>query len=176
MDDTFKTYLNTHYQSRNDFSFFSLDRLWYALKAAIFGFVVQTLPHQHVSNTYHYSYSSELIKLITINKFLDRFLYRITTYHPNRPTQISQMMAALSSHLTNFASMLSDYSVPVYSTSPPSVFKSFLRSQKNLVSAFLLTKFTQHFTDSVKYYTALHDEHFSNSLGTFIDFALSVEK
>ncbi|EXX66240.1 hypothetical protein RirG_125730 [Rhizophagus irregularis DAOM 197198w] len=86
------------------------------------------------------------------------------------------MTAALPSHLENLASLLPDYSVPTYSTTPASVFKSFLRSQKNLVSAFLSTKFAQHLTDSVEYYTALRDEHFSNSLGTFIDSALSVEK
>ncbi|GBC34801.2 hypothetical protein RIR_jg36132.t1 [Rhizophagus irregularis DAOM 181602=DAOM 197198] len=86
------------------------------------------------------------------------------------------MTAALPIHLKNLASLLPDYSVSTYSTTPISGFKSFLRSQKNLVSAFLSTKFAQHLTDSVEYYTALHDEHFSNSLGTFIDSALSVEK
>ncbi|EXX73785.1 hypothetical protein GLOIN_2v1770668 [Rhizophagus irregularis DAOM 181602=DAOM 197198] len=86
------------------------------------------------------------------------------------------MIAALPSHLENLASLLPDYSVPSYSTTPTSVFKSFLRSQKNLVSAFLSTKFAQHLTDSVEYYTALRDEHFLNSLSTFINSALSVEK
>ncbi|PKY58537.1 hypothetical protein RhiirA4_480519, partial [Rhizophagus irregularis] len=155
---------------------FSSYRLWHALKAAIFNSAVQTLPHQHVSNTHRYSYSSELTKLIAINKSLDRFLYRLTTHRPNRPTQISQMTAALPSHLANLASLLPDYSVPVYSTTPLSGFKSFLRSQKNLVSAFLSTKFAQQLTDSVEYYTALRDEHFSDSPGKFIDSALSVEK
>ncbi|PKY28592.1 hypothetical protein RhiirB3_444829 [Rhizophagus irregularis] len=106
---------------------------------------------------------------------LNRFLYRLTTRRSNRPTQISQMTTALPSHLENLASLLPDYSVPTYSTTPVSEFKSFLRSQKNLISAFLSTKFAQHLTDSVEYYTALRDEHFSNSLGTFIDSALSVE-
>ncbi|PKB97195.1 hypothetical protein RhiirA5_433563 [Rhizophagus irregularis] len=77
------------------------------------------------------------------------------------------MTAALPSHLENLASLLPDYLIPTYSTTPVS---------KNLVSAFLSTKFAQHLTDSVEYYTALRDEHFSNSLGTFIDSALSVEK
>ncbi|EXX51243.1 hypothetical protein RirG_263560 [Rhizophagus irregularis DAOM 197198w] len=85
-------------------------------------------------------------------------------------------MAALPSHLKDLTFLLPDYSVPVYSTTPPSVFKTFLRSQKNLVSAYLSTKFAEHLSDSVKYYTALRDEHFSNSLGKFIDSALSVEK
>ncbi|PKB99437.1 hypothetical protein RhiirA5_429696 [Rhizophagus irregularis] len=106
---------------------------------------------------------------------LNRFLYRLTTRLSNRPTQISQMTTALPSHLENLASLLPDYSVPTYSTTPVSEFKSFLRSQKNLISAFLSTKFAQHLTDSVEYYTALRDKHFSNSLGTFIDSALSVE-
>ncbi|CAB4406112.1 unnamed protein product [Rhizophagus irregularis] len=116
------------------------------------------------------------MKLIAINKFLDRFLYRLTTPRPNRPTQISQMTAALPSHLETLASLLPDYSVPVYSVAPLSGFKSFLRSQKNLVSAFLSTKFAQQLTDSVEYYTALRDEQFSDSPGKFIDSALSVEK
>ncbi|EXX52504.1 hypothetical protein RirG_252520 [Rhizophagus irregularis DAOM 197198w] len=150
--------------------------MWHALKAAILSAAIETLPFQKVSNTHRHSYSPELTKLIAINKFLDRILYRLTTRHPNRPTQLSQMTAALPSHLENLASLLPDYSVPTYSTTPVSVFKSFLRSQKNLVSAFLSTKFAQHLTDSVEYYTALRDEHFSNSLGTFIDSALSVKK
>ncbi|CAB4434466.1 unnamed protein product [Rhizophagus irregularis] len=123
-----------------------------------------------------YSYSPELTKLIAINKFLDRFLYRLTTHRPNRSTQISQMTVALPSHLANLASLLPDYSVPTYSTTPLSGFKSFLRSQKNLVSAFLSTKFAQQLTESVEYYTALRDEHFSDSPDKFIDSALSVEK
>ncbi|CAB4408364.1 unnamed protein product [Rhizophagus irregularis] len=178
-DDILKTYLDKQYPSRIDFSSLSslsLDRLWHALKAAIFGSAVQTLPHQHVSNTHRHSYSLDLTKLIAINKFLDRFLYRLTTHRPNRPTQISQMTAALPSHLADLESLLPDYSVPVYSISTLSEFKSFLRSQKNLVSAFLSTKFAQQLTDSVEYYTALRDNHFADSPGKFIDSALSVEK
>ncbi|PKY25262.1 hypothetical protein RhiirB3_527782 [Rhizophagus irregularis] len=148
----------------------------HALKAAILSAAIATLPFCKVSNTYRHSYSPELTKLIAINKFLDRLLYRLTTRHPNRPSQISQMITALPSHLKNLASLLPDYSVPNFSTTFVSEFKSFLRSQKNLVSAFLSTKFAQHLTDSVEYYTALRDEHFSNSLNTFIDSALLVEK
>ncbi|EXX58468.1 hypothetical protein RirG_197720 [Rhizophagus irregularis DAOM 197198w] len=176
VDDSLGVYLDRQYSSRLDFSSLSLDRMWHALKAAILSAAIETLPFQKVSNTHRHSYSPELTKLIAINKFLDRFLYRLTTRRSNRPTQIAQMTAALPSHLENFASLLPDYSVPTYSTTPVSAFKSFLRSQKNLVSAFLSTKFAQHLTDSVEYYTALRDEHFSNSLGTFIDSALSVEK
>ncbi|PKY59635.1 hypothetical protein RhiirA4_482551 [Rhizophagus irregularis] len=149
-DDILKTYLDKQYPSRIDFSSLStlsLDRLWHALKAAIFGSAVQTLPHQHVSNTHRHSYSPELTKLIAINKFLDHFLYRLTTHRPNRPTQISQMTAALPSHLANLVSLLPDYSVSVYSITPLSGFKTFLRSQKNLVSAFLSTKFAQQLTE-----------------------------
>ncbi|GBC19596.1 hypothetical protein RIR_jg41862.t1 [Rhizophagus irregularis DAOM 181602=DAOM 197198] len=155
VDDSLGVYLDRQYHPNFDFSSLSLDRMWHALKAAIISAAIETLPFQ---------------------KFLDRFLYRLTTRRSNRPTQIAQMTAALPSHLENLASLLPDYSVPTYSTTPASVFKSFLRSQKNLVSAFLSTKFAQHLTDSVEYYTALRDEHFSNSLGTFIDSALSVEK
>ncbi|GET55319.1 RNA-directed DNA polymerase from mobile element jockey-like [Rhizophagus irregularis DAOM 181602=DAOM 197198] len=155
VDDSLGVYLDRQYHPNFDFSSLSLDRMWHALKAAIISAAIKTLPFQ---------------------KFLDRFLYRLTTRRSNRPTQIAQMTAALPSHLENLASLLPDYSVPTYSTTPASVFKSFLRSQKNLVSAFLFTKFAQHLTDSVEYYTALRDEHFSNSLGTFIDSALSVEK
>ncbi|PKY55535.1 DNase I-like protein [Rhizophagus irregularis] len=113
-DDILKTYLDKQYPSRIDFSSLStlsLDRLWHALKVAIFGSAVQSLPHQHVSNTHHHSYSPELTRLIAINKFLDRFLYRLTTHRSNKPSQISQMMAALPSHLANLASLLPDYSV-----------------------------------------------------------------
>ncbi|CAB5193871.1 unnamed protein product [Rhizophagus irregularis] len=155
VDDSLGVYLDRQYHPNSDFSSLSLDRMWHALKAAIISAAIETLPFQ---------------------KFLDQFLYRLTTRRFNRPTQIAQMTAALPSYLETLASLLPDYSVPTYSTTPASVFKSFLRSQKNLVSAFLSTKFAQHLTDSVEYYTALHDEHFSNSLGTFIDSALSVEK
>ncbi|GET65107.1 hypothetical protein RIR_jg21183.t2 [Rhizophagus irregularis DAOM 181602=DAOM 197198] len=176
VDDSLGVYLDRQYRPNFDFSSLSLDRMWHALKAAIISAAIETLPFQKVSNTHRHSYSPELTKLIAINKFLDRFLYRLTTRRSNRLTQIAQMTAALPSHLENLASLLPDYSVPTYSTTPVSVFKSFLRSQKNLVSAFLSTKFAQYLTDSVEYYTALRDEHFSNSLGTFIDSALSVEK
>ncbi|EXX66355.1 hypothetical protein RirG_124600 [Rhizophagus irregularis DAOM 197198w] len=176
VDDSLGVYLDRQYHPNFDFSSLSLDRMWHALKAAIIGAAIVTLPFQKVSNTHRHSYSPELTKLIAINKFLDRFLYRLTTRRSNRPTQIAQMTAALPSHLEDLATLLPDYSVPTYSTTSASVFKSFLRSQKNLVSAFLSTKFAQHLTDSVEYYTALRDEHFSNSLGTFIDSALSVEK
>ncbi|PKC54184.1 hypothetical protein RhiirA1_403801, partial [Rhizophagus irregularis] len=176
VDDSLRVYLDKQYHPNFDFSSLSLDRMWHALKAAILSAAIETLPFQKVSNTHRHSYSPELTKLIAINKFLDQFLYRLTTHHPNRPTQLSQMTAALPTHLKNLASLLPDYSVPAYSITPVSGFKSFLRSQKNLVSAFLSTKFAQHLTDSVEYYTALRDEHFSNSLGTFIDSALSVEK
>ncbi|GET61552.1 RNA-directed DNA polymerase from mobile element jockey-like [Rhizophagus irregularis DAOM 181602=DAOM 197198] len=155
VDDSLGVYLDRQYHPNFDFSSLSLDRMWHALKAAIISAAIETLPFQ---------------------KFLDRFLYRLTTRRSNWLTQIAQMTAALPSHLENLASLLPDYSVPTYSTTPVSVFKSFLRSQKNLVSAFLSTKFAQHLTDSVEYYTALRDEHFSTSLGTFIDSALSVEK
>ncbi|EXX55755.1 hypothetical protein RirG_222530 [Rhizophagus irregularis DAOM 197198w] len=176
VDDSLGVYLDRQYNSRLDFSFLSLDRMWHALKAVILSAAIETLPFQKVSNTHRHSYSPELTKLIAINKFLDRFLYRLTTRRSIRPTQISQMMAVLPSHLDNLVSLLPDYLVPTYSTTPVSEFKLFLRSQKNLVSAFLSTKFAQHFTDSVEYYTALRDEHFSTSLGTFIDSALSIEK
>ncbi|CAB4377281.1 unnamed protein product [Rhizophagus irregularis] len=176
VDDSLGVYLDKQYHPSFDFSSLSLDRMWHALKAAILSAAIDTLPFQKVSNTHRHSYSPELTKLIAINKFLDRLLYRLTTRRSNRPTQISQMILALPSYLETLASLLPDYSVSSYSTTPISVFKSFLRSQKNLVSAFLSTKFAQHLTDSVEYYTALRDEHFSNSLGTFIDSALSVEK
>ncbi|EXX66068.1 hypothetical protein RirG_127400 [Rhizophagus irregularis DAOM 197198w] len=51
----------------------------------------------------------------------------------------------------------------------------FLCSQKALVSAYLSTQFHQHRVDSIEYYTALRDEHFSTSPGSFISSALSVE-
>ncbi|CAB4386894.1 unnamed protein product [Rhizophagus irregularis] len=173
---TIFSYTSTSVEQWNNFTTEVDDSLGHALKAAILSAAIETLPFQKVSNMHRHSYSPELTKLIAINKFLDRFLYRLTTRRFNRPTQISQTIAALPSYLENLASLLPDYSVPSYSTTPVSVFKSFLRSQKNLVSAFLSTKFAQHLSDSVEYYTALRDEHFSNSLGTFIDSALSVEK
>ncbi|PKK60160.1 hypothetical protein RhiirC2_793732, partial [Rhizophagus irregularis] len=77
---------------------------------------------------------------------------------------------------TNLTNLLLDYIIPNYTTIPLSTFKSFLRSQKSLVSAFLSIRFAQHASDSIKYYTALRNDYFSSSLGTFIDSALSVEK
>ncbi|GBC29356.2 RNA-directed DNA polymerase from mobile element jockey-like [Rhizophagus irregularis DAOM 181602=DAOM 197198] len=153
VDDSLGVYLDRQYHPNFDFSSLSLDRMWHALKAAIIGAAIETLPFQKID------FYIALLLVVLIG-----------------PTQIAQMTAALPSHLDNLASLFPDYSVPTYSTTPTSVFKSFLRSQKNLVSAFLSTKFAQHLTDSVEYYTALRDEHFSNSLGTFIDSALSVEK
>ncbi|GET56145.1 hypothetical protein GLOIN_2v1835188 [Rhizophagus irregularis DAOM 181602=DAOM 197198] len=61
------------------------------------------------------------------------------------------------------------------STTPLPTFIKFLRSQKALVSAYLSTQFHQHRVDSIEYYTALRDEHFSTSPGSFISSALSVE-
>ncbi|PKK74653.1 hypothetical protein RhiirC2_774553 [Rhizophagus irregularis] len=155
MHDSLGVYLDRQYNSRLDFSSLSFDRIWHALKAAILSAAVKTLP---------------------FHKFLDQFLYRLTIRRFNQPTQISQMTTALPSHLENLVSLLPDYSVSTYSTTSVSAFKSFLRLQKNLISTFLSTKFVQHLTDSIEYYTALRDEHFLNSLGTFINSALSVEK
>ncbi|PKB94676.1 DNase I-like protein, partial [Rhizophagus irregularis] len=80
VDDSLGVYLDRQYNSRLDFSSLSLDRMWHALKAAIFSAAIETLPFQKVSNTHRHSYSPELTKLIAINKFLDRFLYRLTTH------------------------------------------------------------------------------------------------
>ncbi|PKK59055.1 hypothetical protein RhiirC2_795384 [Rhizophagus irregularis] len=120
VDDSLGVYLDQQYRSHFDFSSLSLDRMWHALKAAILSVAIEILP---------------------FHKFLDQFLYHLTTRRFNQPTQISQITTALPSHLENLASLLSDYSVPTYSTTPVSKFRSFLRSQKNLVSAFLSTKF-----------------------------------
>ncbi|PKB92067.1 hypothetical protein RhiirA5_446187, partial [Rhizophagus irregularis] len=124
VDDSLGVYLDRQYNSRLDYSSLSLDRMWHALKAAIISAAIETLPFHKVSNTHRHSYSPELTMLIAINKFLDRFLYHLTTRCSNRPTQISQMTAALPTHLENLASLLPDYSVPTYSTNPISVFKS----------------------------------------------------
>ncbi|PKC12675.1 hypothetical protein RhiirA5_411520 [Rhizophagus irregularis] len=86
VDDSFGIYLDKHYNSRVDFSFFSLDRMWHALKAAIFSTAIDTLPFHKVSNAHRHSYFPEPLKLIAVNKFLDHFLYRLTTYRSNRPT------------------------------------------------------------------------------------------
>ncbi|GET52104.1 RNA-directed DNA polymerase from mobile element jockey-like [Rhizophagus irregularis DAOM 181602=DAOM 197198] len=68
-----------------------------------------------------------------------------------------------------------NYTIPIYSTTPLPAFVKFLRSQKALVSAYLSTQFHQHRVNSIEYYTALRDEHFSTSPGSFISSALSVE-
>jgi hypothetical protein len=52
----------------------------------------------------------------------------------------------------------------------------FLRSQKSLLSAYLSTRFAQFQTESIEYYTALRDDHFSSAPGKFISSALSIEK
>ncbi|GBC46512.2 hypothetical protein RIR_jg20581.t1 [Rhizophagus irregularis DAOM 181602=DAOM 197198] len=97
------------------------------------------------------------------------------------------MILALPRHLQDLATLIPDYVIPNYTTSLLSTFKSFLRSQKSLVSAFLSVRFAQHASDSIEYYTAkrfrqatlytaLRDDYFSSSLSTFIDSALSVKK
>ncbi|PKK62112.1 hypothetical protein RhiirC2_790844 [Rhizophagus irregularis] len=86
VDDSLGIYLDKHYNSHVNFSFLSLDRMWHALKAAIFSTAIDTLPFHKVSNTHRHSYFPELSKLIAVNKFLDHFLYRLTTYRSNRPT------------------------------------------------------------------------------------------
>ncbi|PKB95921.1 hypothetical protein RhiirA5_404559, partial [Rhizophagus irregularis] len=85
------------------------------------------------------------------------------------------MINSLSTQLTLLKSLLKDYTIPIYSTTPLPAFIKFLRSQKALVSAYLSTQFHQHRVDSIEYYTALRDEHFSMSPDSFISSALSVE-
>ncbi|CAB4432326.1 unnamed protein product [Rhizophagus irregularis] len=80
-----------------------------------------------------------------------------------------------SAKLKELAVLLPDYTIPTYTSSPVSAFKSFLRSQKSLVLAYLTIKFAQHTSDSIEYYTTLHDKYFLSSLRNFIDSALSVE-
>ncbi|GBC25024.2 reverse transcriptase family protein [Rhizophagus irregularis DAOM 181602=DAOM 197198] len=143
-------YLATHHPFISSLSALPLDKLWHALKRSILGGAIVSLPFQHVSNTYHHKYPLELTMLIAINKFLDRLLFKLTTSQP-------------------------DYTIPIYSTTPLPVFVKFLHSQKALVSAYLSTQFQQHRLDSVEYYTALKDEHFSTSLGSFISSTLLVE-
>ncbi|PKC53113.1 hypothetical protein RhiirA1_479991, partial [Rhizophagus irregularis] len=157
-------YLTTHHPSVSSLSALSLDKLWHALKRSILGGAIDSLPFQHVSNTHHHKYSPELTMLIAINKFLDRLLFKLTTSRPSRPAQISQMINSLPTQLILLKSLLTDYTIPPYSTSPLPSFVKFLRSQKAL-----------HRVDSIEYYTALKDEHFSTSLGSFISSALSVE-
>ncbi|GET52556.1 reverse transcriptase family protein [Rhizophagus irregularis DAOM 181602=DAOM 197198] len=153
----------------------SLDKLWHTLKRSILGGAIEFLPFQHVSNTHHHKYPPELTMLIAINKFLDRLLFKLTTSRPSRPAQISQMINSLSTQLILLKSFLKNYTIPIYSTTPLPAFIKFLRSQKALVSAYLSTQFHQHCVDSIEYYTALRDEHFSTSPGSFISSALSVE-
>ncbi|GBC53524.2 RNA-directed DNA polymerase from mobile element jockey-like [Rhizophagus irregularis DAOM 181602=DAOM 197198] len=168
-------YLTTHHPSISSLSALSLDKLWHALKRSILGGAIDSLPFQHVSNTHHHKYPPELTMLIAINKFLDRLLFKLTTSRPGRPAQISQMINSLPTQLILLKSLLTDYTIPSYSTAPLPTFVKFLRSQKALVSAYLSTQFHQHRADSIEYYTALRDEHFSTSLGSFISSALSVE-
>ncbi|EXX61295.1 hypothetical protein GLOIN_2v1770668 [Rhizophagus irregularis DAOM 181602=DAOM 197198] len=168
-------YLTTHHPSISSLSVLSLDKLWHALKRSILGGAIDSLPFQHVSNTHHHKYSPELTMLIAINKFLDRLLFKLTTSRTNRPAQISQMINSLPTQLILLKSLLADYTIPIYSTTPLSAFVKFLHSQKALVSAYLSTQFHQHCVDSIEYYTALRDEHFSTSPGSFISLALLVE-
>ncbi|GET64696.1 reverse transcriptase family protein [Rhizophagus irregularis DAOM 181602=DAOM 197198] len=168
-------YLSTHYPSISSLSALSLDKLWHALKRSILGGAIDSLPFQHVSNTHHHKYPPELTMLIAINKFLDRLLFKLTTSQPSRPAQISQMINSLPIQLILLKSLLTDYTIPSYSTTPIFTFVKFLHSQKALVSAYLSTQFHQHRVDSIEYYTALRDEHFSTSPGSFISSALSVE-
>ncbi|GET56023.1 RNA-directed DNA polymerase from mobile element jockey-like [Rhizophagus irregularis DAOM 181602=DAOM 197198] len=168
-------YLATHHPSVSSLSALSLDKLWHALKRSILGGAIDSLPFQHVSNTHHHKYSPELMKLIAINKFLDRLLFKLTTSRTNHPAQISQMINSLPTQLILLKSLLTDYTIPIYSTTPLPAFVKFLRSQKALVSAYLSTQFHQHRVNSIEYYTALRDEHFSSSPGSFISSALSVE-
>ncbi|GBC25005.2 reverse transcriptase family protein [Rhizophagus irregularis DAOM 181602=DAOM 197198] len=136
---------------------------------------IDSLPFQHVSNTHHHKYPPELTMLIAVNKFLDRLLFKLTTSRPSRPAQISQMINSLPTQLILLKSLLTDYTIPSYSTTPLPTFVKFLRSQKALVSAYLSTQFHQHRVDSIEYYIALRDEYFSTSPGSFISSALSVE-
>ncbi|EXX62180.1 hypothetical protein GLOIN_2v1770668 [Rhizophagus irregularis DAOM 181602=DAOM 197198] len=168
-------YLATHHPSIFSLSALSLDKLWHALKRSILGGAIESLPFQHVSNTHHHKYPPELTMLIAINKFLDRLLFKLTTSRISRPAQILQMINSLPIQLILLKSLLTDYTIPDYSTTPLPAFVKFLRSQKALVSAFLFTQFHQHRVDSIEYYTALRDEHFSMSLGSFISSALSVK-
>ncbi|CAB4409418.1 unnamed protein product [Rhizophagus irregularis] len=159
-----------------DFSRLSLDKLWHSLKRVILGAAIEYLPKKTVSNTFRHSYPPDLTKLIAINKFLDKLLFRLTTSRPSRPTQLQQLISALPRHLKDLTTLIPDFIIPTYSTSPLSAFKSFLRSQKSLVSAYLSVRFAQHTSESIEYYTALRDDYFSSSPGTFIDSALSVEQ
>ncbi|PKC01890.1 hypothetical protein RhiirA5_426012 [Rhizophagus irregularis] len=85
------------------------------------------------------------------------------------------MINSLPTQLILLKSLLTDYTIPIYNTTPRFAFVKFLPSQKALVSPYLSTQFYQHRVDSIEYYTALRDEHFSMSPGSFISSALSVE-
>ncbi|CAB4416056.1 unnamed protein product [Rhizophagus irregularis] len=159
-----------------DFSRLSLDKLWHTLKRIILGAAIEHLPKKTVSNTFRHSYPPDLTKLIAINKFLDKLLFRLTTSRPSRPIQLQQLISALPRHLKELTTLIPDFIIPAYPTSPLSAFKSFLRSQKSLVSAYLSVRFAQYTSESIEYYTALRDDYFSSSPGTFIDSALSVEQ
>ncbi|GBC12176.2 hypothetical protein GLOIN_2v1770668 [Rhizophagus irregularis DAOM 181602=DAOM 197198] len=148
-------YLTTHHPSVSSLSALSLDKLWHALKRSILGGAIDSLPFQHVSNTHHHKYPPELTMLIAVNKFLDRLLFKLTTSRPGRPAQILQMINSLPTQLILLKSLLTDYTIPSYT--------------------YLSTQFHQHRVDSIEYYTALRDEHFSTSPGSFISSALSVE-
>ncbi|PKB94993.1 hypothetical protein RhiirA5_437603, partial [Rhizophagus irregularis] len=137
-------YLATHHPSIFSLSALSLDKLWHALKRSILGGAIESLPFQHVSNTHHHKYPPELTMLIAINKFLDRLLFKLTTSRISRPAQILQMINSLPIQLILLKSLLTDYTIPDYSTTPLPAFVKFLRSQKALVSAFLFTQFHQH--------------------------------
>ncbi|GET51222.1 hypothetical protein GLOIN_2v1770668 [Rhizophagus irregularis DAOM 181602=DAOM 197198] len=164
-----KLYLATHHPSISSLSALSLDKLWHALKRSILGGAIDSLPFQHVSNTHHHKYSLELTMLIAINKFLDRLLFKLITSQLSRSAQISQMINSLPTQLILLKSLLTDYTIPIYNTTPLPDFVKFLRSQKALVSAYLSTQFYQHHVDSIEYYTALRDEHFSISVLVVID-------
>ncbi|CAB4431626.1 unnamed protein product [Rhizophagus irregularis] len=159
-----------------DFSRLSLDKLWHTLKRIILRAAIEHLPTKTVSNTFRHSYPPDLTKLIAINKFLDKLLFRLTTSRPSRPAQLQQLISVLPRHLKDLTTLIPDFIIPAYPTSPLSAFKSFLRSQKSLVSAYLSVRFAQYTSDSIEYYTALRDDYFSSSPGTFIDSALSVEQ
>ncbi|GET56271.1 RNA-directed DNA polymerase from mobile element jockey-like [Rhizophagus irregularis DAOM 181602=DAOM 197198] len=175
LNSRLELYLTTHHPSISSLSALSLDKLWHALKRSILGGAIDSLPFQHVSNTHHHKYSPELTKLIAINKFLDRLLFKLTTSRPSHPAQISQLINSLPTQLILLKSLLTDYTIPSYNTTSLPIFVKFLRSQKALVSTYLSTQFHQHRVDSIEHYTALRDEHFSTSPGSFISSALSVE-
>ncbi|CAB4420691.1 unnamed protein product [Rhizophagus irregularis] len=158
-----------------DFSRFSLDKLWHTLKRIILGAAIEYLPTKTVSNTYRHSYPPDLTKLIAINKFLDKLLFRLTTSRPYRPSQLTQLILALPRHLKDLVNLIPDYVIPPMLHAFIST-TCFLRSQKSLVSAYLSVRFAQHASESIEYYTALRDDHFSSSPGTFIDSALSANR